>query len=151
MGFELAWIMDQQFAQNPDLAQAVEKIVLPYCRACQQAAVAQEDLEAHKALQAFERHPSHRKQQEFGQKLFAKLIQDGLTTASIAEYLAASAKQQQHQTLQAIHDAVKKDSAAFNRALKEVVRGLETPAEAPAPAAPAAAEAPVEEPVATSA
>jgi len=156
MGFELAWLVEQQFDQNPELAQTVEKIVLPYCRACQQAAQAQEDLEAHKTLQAFERNPGHRKQQEFGQKLFAKLIQDGLTTASISDYLAASAKQQQQQTLQAIHDAVQKDSVGFNRALKEVIRSLATPVEAapaPAPAAPEApaADTPASEPAAASA
>ncbi len=142
MGFELAWLVEQQFDQNPDLARAVEKIVLPYCRACQQAATAQEDLEAHKRLQAFERHPSHRKQQAFGQQLFAKLSQEGLTTVSTAEYLNASRHQQQQQTLQAIHEAVHKDSAAFNRALKEVIRSVDTPVEPAEPAAPPIADTP---------
>ena len=142
MGFELTWLVEQQFDQNPDLVRAVEKIVLPYCRACQQAAAAQEDLEAHKRLQAFERHPSHRKQQAFGQKLFAKLIQEGLTTASTADYLSASAHQQQQQTWQAIQDAVQKDSAAFNRVLKEVIRSVDTPVAPVEPVTPPTADTP---------
>jgi len=131
MGFELAWLVEQQFDQNPELARAAEKIVLPYCRACQQAATAQEDIEAHKMLQAFEQHPSSRKNQEFGQKLFAKLVQEGLATANLSDYLAATSKKRQQQTLQAIQEAVKKDSVAFNRALKEVIRGLEAASTAP--------------------
>lgn len=152
MGFELAWLVEQQFAHNPELTQAAEKIVLSYCWACQQAAVAQEDIEAHKMLQAFEQDPSSRKHQEFGQKLFAKLVQEGLTAANVSDYLAASAKTRPQQTLQAIQEAVKKDSPAFNRALKEVVKSLDgtltvpqaSPAaasEAPQPSSPAASEA----------
>ena len=131
MGFELEWLVEQQFDQNPELTKTAEKIVLSYCQACQQAAMAQEDIEAHKMLQAFEQNPSSSKHQEFGQKLFAKLVQEGLTAANVSDYLAANASMRQHQTLQAIQEAVKKDSTAFNRALKEVIRDLEAPSSAP--------------------
>ena len=149
MGFELEWLVEQQFDQNPELAQATEKIVLPYCRACQQAAAAQEDIEAHKTLQAFEQNPSSRKQQEFGQKLFAKLVQDGLAAANLSDYLAAAPKRRQQQTLQAIQEAVKKDSPAFNRALKEVIRGLDAASTAaPQTSTTPASEVKAQEPVA---
>lgn len=148
MGFELEWLVEQQFDQNPELAQAAEKIVLPYCRACQQAAAAQEDIEAHKTLQAFEHNPSSRKQQEFGQKLFAKLVQEGLAAANLADYLAAAPKRRQQQTLQAIQEAVKKDRAAFNRALKEVIRDSEAVSTAPQTVTTPASEVKEQEPVA---
>ena len=151
MGFELAWLVEQQFDENPELAQTTEKIVLPYCRACQQAAAAQEDIEAHKMLQAFEQNPSSRKHQEFGQKLFAKLVQESLAAANISDYLAATSKKRQQQTLQAIQEAVKKDSVAFNRALKEVIRGLESASTAPQTSTTPASEVKDQEPVAAEA
>ena len=42
MGFELAWVVQQQLEIQPELAQTFAQVVAHYCRACQQAAAAQE-------------------------------------------------------------------------------------------------------------
>ena len=68
------------------------------------------------------------------------LVQEGLAAANLSDYLAATPKRRQQQTLQAIQEAVKKDSAAFNRALKEVIRGLESVSTAPQTATTPASE-----------
>lgn len=130
MGFELSWLVEQQFDKDPELAQAAKRIVLHYCRACLQAAVAQEDLEVYKQLLAFEQNPFSRKNQAFGERLFAKVIEEGLVAAKMSEYFLAPPKERQQLAAAAICQAAAKDSAAFNRAVREVMRGRKTAAAA---------------------
>ena len=132
MGFELAWVVQQQLVTHPELAQAFTQVVLHYCRACHAAAVAQDELEGYKTLQAFERNPSSRKTQAFGHKLFAKVVEAGLTSVSMSEYLMATPKEQQQYMVRAIREAAQAHSAAFNRVLKEVARGPQSAAAQPA-------------------
>jgi hypothetical protein len=134
MGFELSWVVQQRLDAQPDLARAFEKVVLDYCRACREAAAAQGELEVYKTLQAFEANPSGRKTQAFGQKLFAKVVEAGLTSVSMPEYLMATPKEQQQHMVRAIREAAKAHGATFNRLLKEVARdpGLVSGAAQPA-------------------
>jgi len=120
MGFELAWVVQQQLEIQPELAQTFAQVVAHYCRACQQAAAAQDELEVYKTLQAFEHNPASKKTQAFGQKLFAKVVEAGLTSVSMSEYLIAAPKEQQQYMVQAIHEAAKTNHVVFNRLLKEV-------------------------------
>ncbi len=122
MGFELAWVVQQQLETQPELAQTFAQVVSHYCRACHQAAATQDDLEVYKTLQAFERNPASRKTQAFGQKLFAKVVEAGLTSVSMPEYLISAPKEQQQYMVRAIREAAKTNHAVFNRLLKEVVR-----------------------------
>lgn len=131
MGFELWWLVEQQFDQQPELAQAAARIVLHYCRACQQATAAQEDLAVYKQLLAFEQNPFSRKHQAFGERLFAKVIDEGLVTAKMSEYFLASPRERQQLAVTAIRQAAAQDSAAFNRAVKEVMHDRKTAAAAP--------------------
>lgn len=130
MGFELSWLVKQRFDKHPELAQAAERIVLHYCRACLQAALIQEDLEVYKQLLAFEQDPFSRKNRAFGERLFAKVVEEGLVAARMPEYFLAPPKERQQLAVAAIRQAAAKDSAAFNRAVKEVMRGRETAAAA---------------------
>ena len=125
MGFELSWVVDQQLVQqNPSLAKALEQVVLDYCQACQKAAEVQEELDVQQALSAFERNPSSRKSQAFGQKLYASLVDEGLVSASMSKFLTASKAEKQEHVTTAIQEAVAKDRGAFQRILKDVVVGL---------------------------
>jgi hypothetical protein len=130
MGFELSWLVEQQFDKHPELAQATERIVLHYCRACLQAALTQEDLGVYKQLLAFEQDPFSRKNQAFGERLFDKVVEEGLVAAKMSEYFLAPPKERQQLAVAAIRQAAAKDSAAFNRAVKEIMRGRETAAAA---------------------
>jgi hypothetical protein len=130
MGFELSWLVEQQFDKHPELAQAAERIVLHYCRACLQAALTQEDLGVYKRLLAFEQDPFSRKNQAFGERLFAKVVEEGLVAAKMSEYFLAPPKERQQLAVAAIRQAAAKDSTAFNRAIKEIMGGRETAAAA---------------------
>ena len=119
-GFELAWVVQQQLEMQPELAQTFAQVVSHYCRACQQVATAQDELEVYKNLQAFEHNPASKKTQAFGQKLFAKVVEAGLTSVSMSEYLIAAPKEQQQYMVRAIREAAKTNHVVFNRLLKEV-------------------------------
>jgi len=122
MGFELSWLVTQQPESNPELAQTTQGIVLHYCRACQQAASAQDDFELHKKLQAFEQNPTSKKHQAFAEKLFAKVIEAGLVAGSISDYFGASPKERSRLMVEAIHKAAATNREAFNRAVGETLR-----------------------------
>jgi hypothetical protein len=121
MGFELGWLIDHQLEQNPELTQMATAIVLNYCRACQQAALAQEDLEAYKKLKAFEQHPANKRQQAFGEKLFARVIEEGLVVGSVSDYLGAPPEERSRLMVEAVRKAAEKNPQAFSRVLKETL------------------------------
>ena len=157
-GFELPWVVEHRLEPYPELAQAAEQVVLHYCRACHQAAVAQQDLDVYKTLLAFEDNPANSKTHEFGYKLFAKVIEAGLTSVSMSEYLLAAPKAQRQYMLRAIHEAAERHREAFIRLLKETATEAAATPVATTPAAPsgstpaaqedatAPAEAPIESP-----
>jgi hypothetical protein len=118
-GFELPWVVGHRLERYPELAQAAEQVVLHYCRACHQAAAAQQDLDVYKTLLAFEDNPANNKTHEFAYKLFAKVIEAGLTSVSMSDYLLAAPKAQRQYMLRAIHEAAEKHREALIRLLKE--------------------------------
>jgi hypothetical protein len=119
-GFELPWVVEHRLEPYPELAQTAEQVVLHYCRACHQAVAAQQDLDVYKTLLAFEHNPADGKAQGFGHKLFAKLIEAGLTSVSMSEYLLAAPKDQRQYMLRAIREAAERHREAFYRLLKEI-------------------------------
>jgi len=118
-GFELPWLVEHRGEPYPELGQAAEQVVLHYCRACYQAATAQQDLDIYKTLLAFEHNPDDSKAQEFGHKLFAKVIEAGLTSVSMSEYVLAAPKDQRQYMVRAIREAAERHREAFYPLLKE--------------------------------
>jgi hypothetical protein len=118
-GFELPWVVEHRLEPYPELAQAAEQVVLHYCRACHQAVAAQQDLDVYKTLLAFEHNPADDMAREFGHKLFAKVIEAGLTSFSMSEYLLAAPKDQRQYMVRAIREAAERHREAFYRLLKE--------------------------------
>jgi hypothetical protein len=135
-GFELPWVVEHRLEPYPELAQAAEQVVLHYCRACHQAVVAQQDLDVYKTLLAFEHNPGDGKAQEFGHKLFAKVIEAGLTSFSMSEYLLAAPKDQRQYMLRAIREAAERHREAFYRLLKEITTEAAATPVATTPSAP---------------
>ena len=154
-GFELPWVVEHRLEPYPELAQAAEQVVLHYCRACHQAAAAQQDLDVYKTLLAFEDNPANSKTHELGYKLFAKVIEAGLTSVSMSEYLLTAPTAQHQYMLRAIREAAERHREAFNRLLKEIARDAAATPVATTPAAPSGstsgaredATAPAEAPV----
>jgi hypothetical protein len=138
-GFELPWVVEQRLESYPELAQAAEQVVLHYCRACHQAVAAQQDLDVYKTLLAFEHNPADEKAREFGHKLFAKVIEAGLTSFSMSEYLLAAPQDQRQYMLRAIREAAERHREAFYRLLKEITRDAAATPVTPPPSAPSEA------------
>ena len=120
MGFELTWLVQNQLVQNRALAQSAQQIVMNYCCACYQAATTQDDIEVYKQYQAFLQNPSSRQGRDFGQRLFAKVVESNLVSTSMAD-LKGTAEEQQQRLMEAINEASAKDHEAFMQAIKEVV------------------------------
>jgi hypothetical protein len=134
----LAWLLDEQMDNDPELKQEVEKAMALYCQAYWKAAVAQDDVEAFATFQAWQEAPG--KHKELSQRLFARLAEDGLVSAPSELYLASEKERQAH-AVQAIRDFAEKDRPAFNAILKEELDSLRRGPDTSASAAPASATA----------
>ena len=139
-GFELEWLVREEFSRMPQLAENSGQVVVNYCRACLQAAIAQAGLNSFRAYREYTEKPDSRKGWAYGEKLLDRLLEAGLTTVSLSDFLGAAPKAKQEQVLQAIQSAAEKDPAAFNRVLKAMASG-EGASKAQEEAVPAAAAA----------
>lgn len=131
VGFELEWLVRGEFDKMPHLAGTAQQVVVNYLRACQQAAVAQSELDPFRAYREYTQNPDSRRNRIYGERLLDQLLQAGLTTVSLADFLGATSKAKQEQVFQAIQSAAEKDSAAFGEILKSMY--AEETASAPQP------------------
>lgn len=119
-GFELAWLVREEFSHMPQLAEKGGLVVVNYCRACRQAGLAQTGLESFLAYREYIQNPGSRQGRVYGEKLLDRLLAAGLTTISLSDFLGAAPKTKQKQVLQAIQSAAEKDTAAFSRVLNSM-------------------------------
>jgi hypothetical protein len=119
-GFDLAWLVREEFRSMPQLAEKGRLVVVNYCRACRQAALAQTGLESFRAYRDYIQNPGSRQGKVYGEKLLDRLLEAGLTTVSLSDFLGAAPKAKQKQVLQAIQSAAEKDPAAFSRVLSSM-------------------------------
>jgi len=139
VGFELEWLVRGEFEKMPQLAGNAQQVVVNYLRACQQAAVAQAELDHFRVYREYTQNPDSRKSRVYGEKLLDDLLQAGLTTVSLADFLGATPKNKQEQIFQAIQSAAEKDPAAFGRILKSMHAEETAPAPQTEPASAQAA------------
>jgi len=102
MGFELDWLFDTNMAREPELAKALEKIILQYSQASYQAVSTQQEIMAFKALSDYLQNPISRQNLQLSQKVFGKLIEQGLTPINISEHLSLSNRERKEQITQTI-------------------------------------------------
>lgn len=134
-GFELAWLVDLQLDDDAELKQAAEEIVVLYCLAHSKATQVRGDVKAFATFQAWQDNPSEGQHKALGQKLFAKLVEQGLVSAPPSELFMASDEKRQEHVVQAIRQAAEENRPAFNAVLKEVVSsGDSSSAASPVPA-----------------
>jgi hypothetical protein len=131
VGFELEWLVRGEFGKMPHLAGTAQQVVINYLRACQQAAAAQSELDPFRTYREYTQNPDSRKNRVYGEHLLDHLLQAGLTTVSLSDFLGATSKAKQEQVLQAIQSAAEKDPAAFGQILKSMY--AEEPSPAPQP------------------
>lgn len=121
MGFELSALLDGQLNQLPTTEQKAREIVLHYCRANRQAAVAQHDFDAFKRYLAYLRAPSQKANQLFGQSLYVKLVQQEVAPPPPFDIMLASEADRRAHIVTAIRQAAAQQPAAFHAALQEVI------------------------------
>lgn len=136
MGFELSWLLNQEVTQQPALARALTTVVFDYCRACYHAVALQGELEVYKALRTYEENPHSAQNREFGQALFGKLLEQGLTSIKVADHLALPEPQRRQQIVETISQVAVEKQAVLQRLVKDLITPSNgTAASPPAPTA----------------
>lgn len=121
MGFELSWLLNQEVAQQPTLARALTTVVLDYCQACHHAVGLQAELEVYKALRSYVENPNSAQNREFGQALFGKLLERGLTSIKVADHLALPESQRRQQILETIIQVAMEKQTTLQRIVQEML------------------------------
>ena len=129
LSVERGWMLDGQMDNDPELEKSVRDAMARYCMAYWKTAQAQDDVQAFAVFQDWQAAPRKRKHRELTQKLFTRLVEDGVVSVP-SEIYVASAKKRKNYVVQAIRDFAEKDRPAFNVILKQV---LASPAPEPEP------------------
>lgn len=121
MGFQLRWLLDQEVAQQPALAQSLTRVVVDYCRACRHSVNLQEELEVYKTIRHYQQAPNSQPNRALGEALFGKLLEQGLTPVKVAEHLALPEKERRQQVLTTLQQMAADKPLVFQKLVKEVV------------------------------
>lgn len=121
LGFDLAWLVDDQLNGQPELKRAVEEAVALYSVTAWRASQVEAEVRAFMAYQQWLAHPN--KQRALGQKLYGELIQKGLVTPTPDLYLAP-----EKERVAAAARAIKQIAADKPDAFTAVLRGIINPA-----------------------
>ena len=122
VGMELEWLFGEE-AFNEEVRAGLGEIVIAYLTSQMTAAQIAEDAEAFKLYQAFDHKP--KKHSEFGNLLYARLVDDGIVTVSTANLLTGSKKKRQEHILNTIRQTAADKPKAFHQTLKAVVRDMQ--------------------------
>lgn len=121
MGFELTALLAGELEQLPTAEQKAREIVLLYCRTNRQAAFAQDEFDASKRLLAYLRAPTQRSNQLFGQALYRKLTEHGLTPTPPFDVTKATAAELHAQILTTIRQVAAQRPEAFTTVLGKML------------------------------
>ncbi len=122
VGMELEWLFGEE-AFNEEVRAALGEIVIAYLMSKMTAAQIAEDAQAFKLYQAFDNNP--KKQPEFGNLLYARLVDDGIVSVSTANLLTGSKKKRQEHIISTIRQTAVDKPKAFHQTLKAVVRDMD--------------------------
>ncbi|MEZ4868203.1 MAG: hypothetical protein R3C14_43145 [Caldilineaceae bacterium] len=118
---ELQLVLEQQEECGAPVYALITEAILYYCRAYQQATALQEDIAVFAVFQSFLHHSQEHRQQAFGQKLFAELVDEELLSYAKIDYSSLSAGQRYAQIMLGIEAAARNDSERFLQVLKHVI------------------------------
>ncbi len=121
LNLELAWLVEEELEQEPELKQAAQEIVIRYCLACRKAVQIQDELNIFKTFQDIVNNLSRKENQVVSQKLLTELHQQDLVPTATPELLLASNKQRREYVSQTIRQAANTDRQKFNAILQQVV------------------------------
>lgn len=121
MGFELAWLLDQEMAQQPTLTQSLTRVVVDYCRACRNSVNLQEELEVYKTIRHYQQAPHSQPNRALGEALFGKLLEQGLTPIKVADHLALPERERYQQVVATVQQVATDKPVILQKLVKEVV------------------------------
>lgn len=121
MGFELTWLLDQETVQLPTLTQSLTCVVVDYCRACRNSVNLQEELEVYKTIRHYQQAPHSQPNRIFGEALFGKLLEQGLTSIKVAEHLALPPKERYQQVVATVQQVAADKPIILQKLVKEIV------------------------------
>ncbi len=104
LGFDLAWLWDDQLRGQAELKRALEEAVALYCITVWRAQRVQDEVRAFVAWDRWQAHPN--KHRALGQKMYTALVQNGMIMMDVEMYTASD----------------KARWAQMNRSIKEVAR-----------------------------
>ncbi len=131
LGFDLAWLVDDQLNALPQLKNAVQEAVTLYSITTWRAMQVETQVQTFKAYQQWLAHPD--KHRQVGQKLYGELARQGIITPPPELYLATE-KERDAEAVRAIKQVAAEKPDMFTN----VLLGLKQPPQIAAPAAPAA-------------
>jgi hypothetical protein len=133
LNIDLAWFLDGQIDDAPELKQMAEEAMALYCQAYWKAALIRDDAEAFATFRAWQEAP--KKHKELSRQVFARLVEAGTVSVSHELYLAPEKDRWDH-IVKAIRDFAEKDRQAAIAIVKEVLAASSpTPIPVPAPTA----------------
>lgn len=125
MGFDLSALLNGELEQLPTAEQKAREIVRLYCRTNRQAAFAQDEFDASKRLLAYLRAPTQKSNQLFGQTLYRKLAEQGLTPTPPVDLTKATAAAVHTQILTTIRQVATQQPEAFTTVLGKMMAEAE--------------------------
>ena len=121
MNFDLNWLLTEQVKVAPELKQAMQAVIIDYCRACQKAVPAQQQANLFSIYQRLLQNPNGREERAWGRTLYAALVAKGLVLAPKADSPTMTEQSRQEQICTAIQQVAAKDWAQFARMLQAAV------------------------------
>lgn len=121
LNIDLEWLIKGDLAVEPEVQQVVEDIVIGYSDACRKAVRIQSELLSFREYQETLERLARNDNQEFGQRLLAKLREANLVDATAPDLVWASDSERRDYALNSIREAAKQDRQKFNRIWDEVL------------------------------
>ncbi len=120
MHFNLEWLTDPDLAKDPQLAQALGDAVTLYSLASWKANQAQADIKVFAAWKAWQQDPLGKEQRDLTQKLFARLVEQNLSSPPSPQLFLAGEKDRLAYAVQAIRQVGDSNMPAIKAILKEL-------------------------------
>lgn len=120
LGMELDWLLQasHQLHMNQSLQDTMHEVVIAYLTSHHKAAQVKDEIQIFKTYQQFHKNPASNP--DLVRKLFAKLVDNGLVTASLSDLLDDEQQKRQDYMISTIRQTAKSNPVEFNNALNAV-------------------------------
>ncbi|MCB0062114.1 MAG: hypothetical protein KDE19_08370 [Caldilineaceae bacterium] len=121
LGLTLPLLFDPEIGQHPALQKTLEEVALSYCHLHAQAAQAQVEMQGFQHYRAFKHDATVAEHLRFAQQLYAQLVENGVVPAASSSMFLAPEVERREYLLRTIAEVERRDRAALNQALCQVI------------------------------